>query len=68
MIIKMKTVSADADGVKIPGKEYEVSADVGKALVDGGYAEIVSVEEEKEEAPEEVVEEEKGKKGKKGKK
>lgn len=68
MKIKMKSLAASADGVLAIGKEYEVSEEVGKALIDGGYAELISVEEEKEEATEEVVEEEKVEKGKKGKK
>lgn len=38
MRVKMLTLSAGPDGSRLPGKTYTVSAEEGKALVDGGYA------------------------------
>lgn len=66
MKIKMKTLAASSDGVMQPDREYEVSENTVKALVDGGYAELVAGEEVSQvvEAVEEPVKEE-AKKGKK---
>jgi hypothetical protein len=44
-IIKMKTISAGPDGVKLAGKEYKVTPEEGKKLVPV-YAELVSKQEE----------------------
>jgi hypothetical protein len=38
MKVKMLTLSAGPDGARQPGRIYPVSAEEGKALVDGGYA------------------------------
>lgn len=38
MKVKMLTLSAGPDGARQPGKTYPVSAEEGKALIDGGYA------------------------------
>lgn len=39
MRIVMKTTSAGPEGTRRAGQSYEVSADEGKALIAGGYAE-----------------------------
>ena len=38
MIVRMKTTSAGPAGSRYAGKEYPVSAEEGRALVDGGFA------------------------------
>lgn len=38
MKVKMRTLDAGPDGVKHPGKTYDVSEAEGKALIAGGYA------------------------------
>jgi len=38
MKVTMITLSASPDGARLPGKTYSVSAEEGKALIDGGYA------------------------------
>ncbi len=38
MKVKMITLSAGPDGARQPGKTYPVSAEEGKALIEGGYA------------------------------
>jgi hypothetical protein len=40
--VKMITLDAGPEGVKHPGKTYDVDPEEGKALVDGGYATLVS--------------------------
>lgn len=59
----MITLEAGPEGVKQPGKIYDVDPKEGKALVDGGYAEAVD-------EPKEVSEQEQPKdegKSKRGK-
>lgn len=41
MKIIMKTTSAGPDGVRYPGRTYDVSAQEGRELVAGGYATAV---------------------------
>lgn len=38
MRIQMKTLAAGPNGVRIPGKTYDVAEDEGRGLVDGGAA------------------------------
>lgn len=59
MKVKMITLDAGPNGVKEPGKTYNVDAKEAKELIDGGYAEAISVT--KEEPREESREEPKGK-------
>ena len=41
MLIKMRTKSAGPEGVMLPGQIYNVSEEMGRDLVSGGYAELV---------------------------
>ena len=38
MIVRMKTTSAGPNGSRYAGKEYPVTAEEGRALVEGGFA------------------------------
>lgn len=52
MKVRMITLSAGPDGARLPGKTYLVSAEEGKALIDGGYAvEVNSKDVAKAESP-----------------
>lgn len=41
MTIRMKTLSAGPDGVRLPGSKHDLSKAEEQALVDGNYAEFV---------------------------
>jgi hypothetical protein len=40
----MKTLAASPEGVMTAGKEYDIDDAAAQALIDGGYAELVSGE------------------------
>lgn len=44
--VKMKTLDAGPNGVRIPGQVVDVDAKEAQALVDGGYAEYVEKKQE----------------------
>ena len=45
MRVRMKTLYAGPAGVIHPGKECDISADAGQALISGGYADAVGMPE-----------------------